>query len=117
MPLDLDNLISEASGQIASANSVDQLEAVRVELLGKKGKLTGVLKSIGALPAEEKPAAGQAINQAKISVQELIDDRRKLLDNERLAEKLASDALDVSLPGSGQLSGGLHPITLTIERR
>lgn len=116
MPLDLDKLINEASGLVDESATLEQLETVRVELLGKKGRLTGVLKSIGSLPPEEKPAAGQAVNQAKIAVQALIDEKRQLLDNASLAEKLASDALDITLPGGGQSAGGLHPITLTIER-
>lgn len=116
MPLDLDKLINEANGLVDESATLEQLETVRVELLGKKGRLTGVLKSIGTLPPEEKPAAGQAVNQAKIAVQALIDEKRQLLDNASLAEKLASDALDITLPGGGQSAGGLHPITLTIER-
>lgn len=116
MPLDLEHLITEAASLVAESSSLEQLDAVRVEFLGKKGKLTGVLKSIGSLPAQEKPAAGQAVNQAKSAVQALVDEKRQLLDNAQLAEKLASDALDVTLPAGGQLNGGLHPITLTIER-
>lgn len=116
MSLDLDNLINDATTMVADSASLEQLDSVRVELLGKKGRLTSALKSIGSLPVEEKPAAGQAINQAKLAVQSLIDERRLVLDNAALAEKLASDALDVTLPGSAQPTGGLHPITLTIER-
>ncbi len=116
MPLDLDNLINEATGMVAESGTLEQLETVRVELLGKKGRLTGVLKSIGSLPVEEKPAAGQAVNQAKLAVQGLIDERKQILENAVLAEKLASDALDITLPGGGHPTGGLHPITLTIER-
>lgn len=116
MSLDLESLISEASDIVADAGSLDALEAVRVELLGKKGRLTGVLKSIGQLPAAEKPAAGQAVNQAKLVVQGLIDERRVVLDDAALAAKLSQDALDITLPGAGTPRGGLHPITLTIER-
>ena len=116
MPLDLEQLIDDATVQVGDADTLDTLDAIRVDFLGKKGRLTGVLKSIGTLPAEEKPAAGQAVNKVKVAVQALIDGKRVVLENAVLAEKLASDALDVSLPGSGQHAGGLHPITLTIER-
>ena len=116
MPLDLEQLISEATALVGESSSLEQLDAVRVEFLGKKGRLTGVLKSIGGLPPEEKPAAGQAVNQAKGVVQALVDEKKQLLENAVLAEKLASDALDITLPAGGQLAGGLHPITLTIER-
>ena len=116
MPLDLDSLINDATGMVGDAKTLDQLEAVRVEFMGKKGRLTSVLKSIGRLPVEEKPAAGQAVNQVKVAVQGLIDERRLVLENADLAQKMASDALDITLPAGGQLAGGLHPITLTIER-
>lgn len=116
MPLDLDSLINDATGMVGDAKTLDQLEAVRVEFMGKKGRLTSVLKSIGSLPVEEKPAAGQAVNQVKVAVQGLIDERRLVLENADLAQKMASDALDITLPAGGQLAGGLHPITLTIER-
>jgi len=116
MSLDLDSLICEASNLVRDASGLDALESVRVELLGKKGRLTGVLKSIGQLPPEEKPAAGQAVNQAKQAVQAMIDERRMVLENAALAEKLSADALDISLPGGANTAGGLHPITMTIER-
>lgn len=114
--LDLDRLIADATTMVGDVASLDALESMRVELLGKKGRLTAVLKSIGSLPAEDKPAAGQAVNQAKIEVLALLDTRRALLENAALAEKLASDALDVTLPGGGAAGGGLHPISLTIQR-
>ncbi|NND90930.1 MAG: phenylalanine--tRNA ligase subunit alpha [Granulosicoccus sp.] len=116
MSMDLDRLIDEAGRMVSDAASLDALENVRVELLGKKGRLTAALKSIGQLPAEQKPAAGQAVNKAKQRVQTLIDQRRHVLDDAALAEKLTADALDITLPGSGTPTGGLHPLTLTIER-
>ena len=114
MSLDLEGLIDEATRMVSEAGSLDSLESVRVELLGRKGRLTGVLKSVGALPAAEKPAAGQAVNQAKLIVQVLIDERRRILDDAALAERLAADRLDITLPGSAAPAGGLHPMTLTI---
>jgi len=114
--LDLDKLLTDAQSMIAEADSLDAIEAARVELLGKKGRLTGALKAVGQLPKEEKPAAGQAVNQVKQTVQGLLDSRLELLDNAALAEKLSQDAIDISLPGRASATGGLHPITLTIER-
>ena len=116
MPLDLDTLTDEARARVLGAGSLDALEGVRVSLLGKKGTLTAALKSVGTLPPEEKPAAGQAVNRVKQAVQSLIETRRAELEDARLAERLASDALDVTLPGAPVPAGGLHPITLTIER-
>jgi len=116
MALDLDALLGDAQSLIAEADSLDKLEAARVELLGKKGRLTSALKAVGQLPKEEKPAAGQAVNKVKQTVQGLLDDRLTVLDNAALAEKLTQDAVDISLPGRELAAGGLHPITLTIER-
>ncbi len=116
MSLDLDSLLTDAQAMIANADSLDQLETARVELLGKKGRLTNTLKSIGQLPKEEKPAAGQAVNKIKQAVQGLLDERLSVLENSDLQKKLAEDALDFSLPARASMSGGLHPITMTIER-
>lgn len=116
MSLDLDTLVDDARVRVSSATSVDALEQVRVGVLGKKGTLTTALKAIGSLPPEEKPAAGQAVNRAKQALQSLLDERRLQLEQSRLAERLASDRLDVTLPGAPPRTGGLHPVTLTIER-
>ena len=116
MSLDLDSLLTDAQAMIGNADSLDQLETARVELLGKKGRLTNTLKSIGQLPVDEKPAAGQAVNKTKQAVQGLLDERLSVLENSDLQKKLAEDALDFSLPARAAMSGGLHPITMTIER-
>ncbi len=116
MSIDTDGLVKEARALVDDAASLDALEAVRVELLGKKGRLTSALKSVGALPAAEKPAAGQAVNRVKGTVQDMLNVRRAALEDEALTARLAGDALDVTLPSGVNLEGGLHPVTLTIER-
>lgn len=116
MSLDLDTLLSDAKSLISSADSLDTLENARVELLGKKGRLTSALKAVGQLPKEEKPAAGQAVNRVKQAVQGLLEEQHTVLDNAALVEKLSQDAVDITLPGRARAAGGLHPITLTIER-
>ena len=116
MSLDLDALLDEARERVGAASDLAALEAARVSLLGRKGTLTAALKSLGGLSAEEKPAAGQALNRVKGEVQSLLAERRAALEDSRLAERLASDALDVTLPGAPPPAGGLHPITLTVER-
>ena len=95
------------------------LEEVRVRLLGKKGLLTERLKALGKLPAAERPAAGQAINDAKAAIQSALEARRALLEEEALRAEVARGAIDVTLPGRGQEPGSLHPVTRTrlrIER-
>ena len=114
--LDVDDLISRARAEIASSQNVAGLDAVRVKYLGKKGELTLELKQLGSLSTEERPAAGQQINRAKQALQDAIQARRGDLDGDQLAADLASDALDVTLPGRGQHLGGLHPVTRTQDR-
>ena len=108
--------MDEARRRLAEATDLAGLDAVRVAYLGKKGRLTEELKSLGGLPVEERPAAGQAINQAKRALQEAIDRRREELDAERLRDRLSADRVDVTMPGRRQPPGGLHPVTRTLER-
>lgn len=113
---DVDELISRAQQEIDSSRAPAALENIRVKYLGKKGELTALLKQLGSLSADQRPAAGEAINRAKQVVQDAIHARREALDEDQLARELAAGALDVSLPGRGQKPGGLHPITRTQQR-
>jgi phenylalanyl-tRNA synthetase alpha chain len=115
----LSELLDQAASAIDAAADLAALDAVRVQYLGKKGELTARLKSLSQLPADERPAAGQAINRAKQDVQARLNERREELESAALADKLAADAVDVTLPGRGQSVGGYHPITratLQIEK-
>ena len=112
----LSDIVAAAEAAVAQATTPQQLDAVRVEYMGKKGQLTEQLKSLGKLSAEERPAAGQAINEAKQRVQELINARNNELKQAELAEKLAAERIDVSLPGRKAQVGGFHPVTKTIQR-
>ena len=114
--MDLDAIISEAEEQINSAQDVNILDTVRVDFMGKKGRMTELLKGLGKLSNEERPAAGQKINQAKQKIQQLIHARGVLLQTQELNQKLAGETIDVTLPGRGQSRGGLHPVTRTINR-
>jgi phenylalanyl-tRNA synthetase alpha chain len=113
------SLVERALADVRAAVDVAALEEVRVSLLGKKGALTEQLKSLGALPAGDRPAAGAKINEAKAVVQAALEARRAELEAKALDAELAKGALDVTLPGRGQEAGGLHPVTRTrlrIER-
>ncbi|MCF6281778.1 MAG: phenylalanine--tRNA ligase subunit alpha [Candidatus Polarisedimenticolaceae bacterium] len=116
MGLDIENLTGDASQAIADASDLQALDAVRVRYLGKSGLLTEQLKSLGSLSKEERPKAGQAINKAKRELQQKIESRKRDLDQAALAQRLASEKIDVTLPGRGLGSGGLHPVTRTMER-
>ncbi len=113
---DLANIVAEAEGQVTSAQNLSALDALRVQYLGKKGVLTAQLKQLGSLPPEQRPAAGQAINQAKRTVQNAIELRREALQHAELEAQLEQERIDVTLPGRGQDTGGLHPVTRTLER-
>lgn len=112
----LDDLLDRATSDIDSADSLAALDAVRVSWLGKKGRLTERLKALSSLPAGERPAAGQAINSAKRSIQERLEARRRDLEQALLARKLEQDRLDVTLPGRGLSIGGRHPVTRAMAR-
>jgi phenylalanyl-tRNA synthetase alpha chain len=109
-------LADEAGMAITAAGDKAALEQLRIDYLGKKGQITALLKELGTLPAEDRPAAGAEINRVKQSLQALIAERKQALEAAAVAERLASETLDVTLPGRGQHSGRQHPVTRTIER-
>ena len=113
---DLSDLVAEATDEIESAADLAALDAARVRYLGKKGALTERLKALGTVPADERPAAGQAINAAKRGLQDALNARRAVLDAAALDAKLAADAVDVTLPGRGRALGGRHPVTRAMQR-
>jgi phenylalanyl-tRNA synthetase alpha chain len=110
---ELDTLTGSALAQICDAGTLPELEEIRVRWLGKKGTLTEQLKSLGTLPAGARPAAGAAINAAKSALQLAIEQRRAELAQASVEQALSAGAIDVTLPGRGEASGGLHPITGT----
>ena len=114
--LAIDPLRAAALAAIADSPDLVQLDQVRVRYLGKSGELTALLKQLGTLPKEERPAAGQLINQAKDEVQQAMDGRKSVLEQAALSARLAAERIDVTLPGRGQCTGGLHPVTRTLRR-
>ena len=112
----IDNIVAEAEVAIAGASDPAVLDQVRVNFLGKKGLFTEQMKGLGKLPKEEKPQMGQVINIAKQAVQKLLNERGELLRSEEIAQKLAAESIDITLPGRGSKIGGLHPVTRTIAR-
>ena len=112
----LEQLAGEAKAAIAAAQDGAALEQLRVDYLGKKGQFTALLKGLGKLSAEERPAAGAKINVVKQELQELIGARKAALESAAVEARLAAEKIDVTLPGRGQSSGGIHPVTRTMER-
>ena len=113
---DLDNQVDHALSQINGASSLEALDALRVSVLGKSGLVTEQLKALGKLPAEQRKAHGEKVNRAKESLHEAIVARREVLEQAALDQRLASEQLDITLPGRKGARGSLHPITRTYER-
>ncbi len=108
---DLSALTAQALVQIGASDSLAALDELRVHWLGKKGVLTEQLKALGGLKAAERPAAGARINVAKSELQAAIDARRATLEEAAVAHQLTAGRIDVTLPGRGEITGGVHPIT------
>lgn len=113
---DLEKLVEQAQAAISAADNDQELDQVRVQYMGKKGEITGLLKNLGKLSPEERPAAGAKINQAKQALQTAINERKDRLAVAALEQQLASQKVDVTLPGRESEVGGLHPVTRTMQR-
>src|SRR3989338_5490083 len=111
-----DPLISEAKTALAAVGSIADLEQVKARFLGKSGVLTEQLKQLGKLSAEERPAAGAAINLAKQAVEELVSAQREAILAAEQAYKLNAETIDATLPGRGKGQGGLHQVSRTMAR-
>lgn len=113
---DISALLANALQAVGTANDLPSLDKIRVEVLGKNGELTQLLKSLGSLSAEERPKFGQKVNQAKETIATAIEEQRHKLEDNLLEETLKSTSLDVTLPGRGMELGHLHPITRSLDR-
>ena len=113
---DIESLSTQALAEIDSAASPDAVEALRVALLGKSGSITAQLKALGGLPADERKAAGEAINRARDAISAALSARKAVLDAVALDRRLAGETLDVTLPGRASGRGGVHPVSRTLAR-
>jgi phenylalanyl-tRNA synthetase alpha chain len=113
---DLDSLLADARHAFEGATTPAELENAKARFLGKSGRVTELLKGLGALSVDEKKTRGAQINQAKLQVESTLQARRQALAEAELDAQLKADALDVTLPGRGRGVGGLHPVSRTIER-
>jgi len=109
-------LQTRALADIEVSASLQQLDELRVRYLGKKGEITAQLKSLGAMEPDQRKAFGQAVNAARDALNQAINARRQLLEAQALEEKLLREKVDVTLPGRGEKRGGLHPVTMAMER-
>jgi len=112
----LQSIITKAQEAVDDVTELAQLDELRVQFLGKKGLLTDIMKTLGKLSQEERPKAGQLINEAKQTVQSILNKKKKQLDDAVLAKQLAEETIDVTLPGREVDLGSLHPVTRTLHR-
>ena len=112
----LESLVLEARLLAATCTDAAALANAKAKFLGKEGSLTALMKGLGKVSPEEKASAGKALNIAKVAIEAALNERQADLDSAALLARLSAEAIDVSLPGRGRLSGGVHPVSLTIER-
>jgi len=113
---DIESLSKQAKADIAAASSLEALEAVRVALLGRQGRITAQLKSLGTLPPEQRKAAGEAINRVRDELAAALAARRAELEEAALQARIAGERIDVTLPGRNGGRGGVHPLVRTMQR-
>ena len=112
----LQSLVARAAADFAAAADPAALEDAKAKYLGRNGAITAQMKALRELPADERKAAGAAVNAAKERIESLLEERRAALADAKLNARLAEEALDVTLPGRGKGRGGVHPITRTWQR-
>ena len=113
---DLQTLADAGLADISAAATLDGLDAVRVRLLGKAGSITEQLKSLGKLPPDERKVHGERVNRVRDALSTALTARKTELEQAALAQRLASERIDVTLPGRNPERGNLHPVTRTLER-
>jgi phenylalanyl-tRNA synthetase alpha chain len=113
---ELDNLVESARQSFAQALTPADLENAKAQFLGKSGRITELMKGMAALSVEDKKTRGAAINTAKQAIEAALNDRRQALADAELQAQLKAEALDVTLPGRSDHVGGLHPVSLTLDR-
>ena len=116
MSASIEEILTQALQALADAKDLSELDQARVHYLGKKGLFTQQMKELGKLDPEQRKSVGQVINTAKNSFQEALENRKSTLEAAALEARLASERVDVTLPGRGQAVAGLHPVTVTLRR-
>ena len=116
MEQSLEALIEEARAAFAAAADPTALADAKARFVGRDGELTRKMKQLGTLTGEAKASAGRALNAAKQAIESLLTGRQAAIERAELEQRLAAEAIDVTLPGRGLGTGGLHPVTLTIAR-
>ena len=113
---DIEQLVAQATAEFAGIGDAAALEQAKARFLGKSGSVTELMKSLGKLDPEQRKLAGAAVNSAKERIERALNGRREALRHAALEVQLKAEALDITLPGRGMPTGGLHPVTRTLER-
>ena len=113
---EIDAITKIAQQAVENSNNTADLEGLRVQYLGKKGELTALLRGLGALPNEDRPRAGAEINKAKSLIEDLIQARKETFEAVALRDKMNAESIDVTIRGRDGDIGGLHPVTIVLER-
>ena len=116
MNIDIQSWIQDLQHQLESIHDLKALDDLRVQFLGKKGRVTELLKSLKDVPSEQRPQLGQKINQLKQAIQQSLEEKRQTLQEALMAAQLAQEAIDITLPGRQEPLGSLHPVTRTLAR-
>lgn len=111
----IDSVLQKARQMLGAAQTMQDLEQVRVQLLGKKGELTGILKQLGKLSAEERPKMGQLANEVRGQIEAHIEEKTGELQEAALARRLQEETLDITMPAVRQPAGGLHPLSIVLN--
>ena len=114
--MSVNEIQQRARAAIEASGNLQELDDLRVQFLGKKGEITALLKTLGAMEPEQRKSFGQAVNATRDALNQAISARRQTLEASALKEKLLSERVDVTLPGRGEQRGGLHPVTKVMER-
>ncbi len=114
--VDLENTYEKAKAAVAAATSLQQLDQVRVEYLGKRGKITSVLKTLGRLTPEERKEIGQVANKVRQNLEGDIEEKQEELSSEEVIKRLAAESVDITLPGREHVYGRRHLISQVIKK-
>ena len=116
MEKSLQEIRERVLAELSEAKASSKLEQIRVSVLGKKGELTGLLRGMGKLPAEERPRVGQLVNEVRAALEEALDKRAAELKEREKEERLAAETIDVTLPGPERSAGSLHPMNIALNK-
>ncbi len=113
--IDIQNLSDKLINQIEATKDLSSLEEIRVSALGKKGEVTALLKKMGSIPAEDRPAFGAMVNKLRAEIEEKLENKKKVLEDAEFSKKMENEKIDITMPSKKQVVGTKHPLTHVID--